>query len=91
MLTPKQLKKARLAKKMTVTELARALKMTVPFVSDLEKGNRNPSQKTLLLLGKVLDIPICICPHCKGEGVLIREIKARLPLYPRKEEEEKEE
>ena len=43
---------------MSVSELARRLDVSQPHVSDIENGNRHPSQAVLLKLSKVLGVDI---------------------------------
>ncbi len=49
--------KARKEKNMTKTELARLTKINIGHLTHIEKGERNPSHKTLKNICKALDIP----------------------------------
>jgi len=57
------IKDLRKERKMTMTALAKAAGISIPFLFDIEKGNRNPSQKTLERIANVLGVPIeVLCP-----------------------------
>ena len=49
--------KARKEKEMTKTELARLTDINIGHITHIEKGERNPSHKTLKKICKALDIP----------------------------------
>ena len=62
------IRKARQDKKLTLRELAAQTGKSIAFLSDLERGNRKPSQQTAQILASVLNISFSVCPACAGTG-----------------------
>lgn len=52
------IKDLRKERKMTMTALARAAGISIPFLFDIEKGNRNPSAKTLERIAQALGVSV---------------------------------
>lgn len=51
------IKKIRIEKDITQSEVARRLGVDRSFVSNIEKGKNNPTLSTITSLAKVLDVP----------------------------------
>ena len=52
------MKRARQAKGWTASELARRVKVSVPYISQLEHAQREPSILTVVKLAKALGVPV---------------------------------
>ena len=50
-----KIKKMRLKKKMSQEELAKAVGISQPYLSDLEKGNRSGTEETIKKIMEVLE------------------------------------
>lgn len=53
-----RIREIREEKDFSLRELAKKIQVTPAFLSDIELGRRNPSEKTLKNIGQVLDAPI---------------------------------
>ena len=73
-----RLKEILKAQKVTVTSLAKAVKMAQPSMSNIVNGHTMPSVETLDKIAKALNVPfsdlfeqpqndIINCPHCGGK------------------------
>ena len=51
-----RLREVRIEKKMTQKDLATKVHISIPYVSDIEKGNRSGSYKTQLKIAKALGV-----------------------------------
>lgn len=74
-MTGSEINQARLKKGLTLAKLAKLAKISVPFLWDVEHDKRKPSQTKLLQISAALEIPMIICPHCHGKGVIIKRKK----------------
>lgn len=54
-----KIKKMRLKKKMSQEELAKAVGISQPYLSDLEKGNRSGTEETIKRIMEVLEKVEC--------------------------------
>jgi len=44
-------------RQLTITELAKLSKLSQPYISDIERGNKTPSAKTMMRIAAALHIP----------------------------------
>lgn len=53
-----KIRAARVKKGMTLAQLAEKVGKTVPYLSDIERGNRRGTYATLEMIARVLDLPV---------------------------------
>lgn len=69
-MTGAEIKKARLDKGLSLRGLGEAIGLSAAFLCEIEKGKKKPSQINTLNIADQLGIPMRICPHCQGTGLL---------------------
>ena len=52
-----KIRHARMKRQLTITELAKLSKLSQPYISDIERGNKTPSAKTMMRIAAALHIP----------------------------------
>jgi len=58
------IREIRVEKDFSLRELSKKIKVTPAFLSDIELGRRNPSEKTLQIIARVLETPIEELRNC---------------------------
>lgn len=67
-----QFRKTRKYKEIPLKDMARKVGISVPYLSLIERGEKEPSPNVLRAMGRAYEIqvPDIVCPTCKGSGLV---------------------